>query len=50
MPPEEAERLIVLGFFDDVFDRLPVPSLLGPLRRSVIEKIEHRDVIARAGA
>jgi Fe-S cluster assembly protein SufD len=50
VPPEEAERLVVLGFFDDVFDRLPVPSLVAPLRRSVIEKIEHRDVIARAGA
>jgi Fe-S cluster assembly protein SufD len=46
--PDEAERLIVLGFFDDVFDRLPVPSLVAPLRRSVIEKIEHRDPIARA--
>ena len=50
VPPEEAERLIVLGFFDDVFDRLPVPSLVAPLRRSVIEKIEHRDAIARASA
>ena len=50
VPPEEAERLIVLGFFDDVFDRLPVPSLVAPLRRSVIEKIEHRDPIARASA
>ncbi len=40
--PEEAERLIVLGFFDDVFARLPVPSLVAPLRRTVIEKIEHR--------
>jgi len=49
IPPEEAERLIVLGFFDDVFDRLPVPSLVAPLRRSVVEKIEHRDPIARAG-
>jgi Fe-S cluster assembly protein SufD len=47
--PEEAERLIVLGFFDDVFDRLPVPSLVAPLRRSVVEKLEHRDPIARAG-
>ena len=46
IPPEEAERLIVLGFFDDVFDRLPVPSLVAPLRRSVIEKIEHREPIA----
>lgn len=49
VPPDEAERLIVLGFFDDVFDRLPVRSLVAPLRRSVIEKIEHRDPIARAG-
>ena len=48
IPPEEAERLVVLGFFDDVFERLPLPSLVAPLRRSVIEKIEHRDVIARA--
>jgi len=42
--PDEAERLIVLGFFDDVFDRLPVPSLVRTLRRTVIEKIEHRTV------
>jgi Fe-S cluster assembly protein SufD len=48
VPPAEAERLVVLGFFDDVFDRLPVPSLVTPLRRSVVEKIEHRDPIARA--
>ena len=32
VPPEEAERLIVLGFFDDVFDRLPVRALVGRLR------------------
>ena len=38
----------MLGFFDDVFERLPLPSLVAPLRRSVIEKIEHRDPIARA--
>ncbi len=48
VPPEEAERLIVLGFFDDVFEQLPLPSLVAPLRRSVIEKIEHRDPVARA--
>jgi len=42
VPPEEAERLIVLGFFDDVLDRLPVHSLTGSLRRSIVEKIEHR--------
>jgi Fe-S cluster assembly protein SufD len=50
VPPDEAERLIVLGFFDDVFERLPLPSLVAPLRRSVIEKIERRDAIARANA
>ena len=42
IPPDEAERLIVLGFFDDVFARLPVPALVEPLRRTVVEKIEHR--------
>jgi Fe-S cluster assembly protein SufD len=44
VPPEEAERLIVLGFFDDVLDRLPLRTLTGSLRRSIIEKIEHRRV------
>jgi Fe-S cluster assembly protein SufD len=40
--PEEAERLIVLGFFDDVFMRLPVGALTRSLRRSVVDKLEHR--------
>ncbi len=42
VPPAEAERLIVLGFFDDVFARLPVTALTSGLRRSVVEKLEHR--------
>jgi Fe-S cluster assembly protein SufD len=42
IPPDEAERLIVLGFFDDVFDRLPVRELVVPLRQSVVEKVERR--------
>jgi Fe-S cluster assembly protein SufD len=42
--PEEAERLIVLGFFDDVLDRLPLRTLTASLRRSIVEKIEHRRV------
>ena len=42
VPPEDAERLIVLGFFDDVLERLPVPTLVRALRRTVVEKIEHR--------
>jgi Fe-S cluster assembly protein SufD len=40
--PEDAERLIVLGFFDDVLERLPVPTLVRALRRTVVEKVEHR--------
>jgi len=42
VPPAEAERLIVLGFFDDVLDRLPIPTLARALRRTVVEKVEHR--------
>jgi Fe-S cluster assembly protein SufD len=37
--PADAERLIVLGFFDDVFDRLPVRALEGLLRAAVDEKV-----------
>jgi Fe-S cluster assembly protein SufD len=44
VPPEEAERLFVLGDFDDVLDRLPLRALTGSLRRSIIDKIEHRRV------
>jgi len=39
VPPSDAERLIVLGFFEDVFARLPVPSLAAPLRRTVHTKV-----------
>ena len=42
--PDEAERLIVLGFFDDVFERLPLSTLTTGLRRSVVDKLEHRGV------
>jgi Fe-S cluster assembly protein SufD len=39
IPPDEAEQLIILGFFDDVLNRLPVPSLAGALRRTVEAKV-----------
>jgi Fe-S cluster assembly protein SufD len=42
VPPDEAERLIVLGFFDDVFARLPLSALTRGLRRTVVDKLEHR--------
>ncbi len=38
--PQDAERLIVLGFFDDVFARLPHGGLVGRLRKTVIDKID----------
>lgn len=37
--PQDAEKLIVLGFFEDVFARLSIPALIEPLRRSVKEKL-----------
>lgn len=43
VPPEVAERLIVSGFFEDVFERLPVRSLADPLREAVAEKFARRD-------
>ena len=37
--PAVAERLIVLGFFGEVLDRLPVAALAGPLRGAVMAKL-----------
>ena len=43
IPPDEAERLIVLGFFDDVFERLPVERAdAAACGASVVDKLEHR--------
>ena len=39
VPPEVAERLIVLGFFDDLLARLPVPSLRHHLGSRLSEKL-----------
>lgn len=39
VPSEIAERLIVLGFFDDVLARTPVDELRLPLRTAVAEKL-----------
>ena len=35
-----AERLIVLGFFDEVLEQLPVPELAADLRRRVSDKLD----------
>jgi len=39
IPTDVAEHLIVLGFFDDVLERVPVPGLRGPLRAAVEAKL-----------
>ncbi|HVF74553.1 MAG TPA: Fe-S cluster assembly protein SufD [Acidimicrobiales bacterium] len=39
IPTDVAERLIVLGFFDDVLERVPVPGLRAPLREAVAAKL-----------
>jgi len=47
VPPERAERLIVLGFFDDIVDRSPIPSVVGRLRQEV--GIRLADAIGQEG-
>lgn len=42
IPPEVAERLVVLGFFDEVLDQLPVGPLAGELRQQVSAKLQRR--------
>jgi Fe-S cluster assembly protein SufD len=39
VPPEVADRLIVLGFFDEVIERTPVPGLRELLRRALADKL-----------
>ena len=42
IPPEIAERLVVLGFFDEVLAQLPVGPLVGELRAQVAAKLDRR--------
>lgn len=44
VPPDVAERLVVFGFFEAVFERLPVGGLTEPLRAAVREKFARRDL------
>ena len=39
IPPEAAERLVVLGFFGEVLDRLPTPKLVASIRAAVAERL-----------
>jgi Fe-S cluster assembly protein SufD len=40
VPPQVAERLIVLGFFDDILERTPVEGLRPRLRAAVATKLD----------
>jgi Fe-S cluster assembly protein SufD len=40
VPPEAADRLIVLGFFADILERTPVPGLRPYLRAAVTAKLD----------
>jgi Fe-S cluster assembly protein SufD len=42
IPPETAERLVVLGFFDEVLAQLPTAGLGPELRARVAEKLRRR--------
>ena len=46
--PEVAERLVVLGFFDEVIAQLPVGAIVDDLRRRVADKLDlgTRDTVA----
>ena len=42
IPPKTAERLVVLGFFDEVLSQLPVGGLATELRAQVAGKLDRR--------
>ena len=42
IPPEVAERLIVLGFFSEVLDRLPASAAVAGLRASLVRRLAQR--------
>jgi Fe-S cluster assembly protein SufD len=43
VPSDEAERLIVTGFFDEVLSRLSVPAVAPLLRGTIAAKFERKD-------
>jgi Fe-S cluster assembly protein SufD len=43
VPTDEAERLIVGGFFDEVLGRLPVPDVAPVLRGTIADKFARRE-------
>lgn len=50
VPSEVADRLITLGFLDEVLEQLPVPALAGSLRTMVARKLQVADAAEWAGS
>jgi Fe-S cluster assembly protein SufD len=46
VPPQVADRLITLGFLDEVLVRVPVPALLPWLRKQLTEKLDRAEEAA----
>jgi Fe-S cluster assembly protein SufD len=44
VPPAVTERLVVMGFFDEVLERLPVGAAVPPLRGAIAGKLARQDV------
>jgi Fe-S cluster assembly protein SufD len=48
VPTDVAERLIALGFLDEVLEQLPLPALAGGLRRVLADKLNAADATETA--
>lgn len=47
VPTDAAERLIVLGFVDEVLERLPVPAAVAPLRLALAARLDEAEARER---
>ncbi|MGH9116131.1 MAG: SufD family Fe-S cluster assembly protein, partial [Acidimicrobiales bacterium] len=45
VPPEVADRLIALGFMDEVLEQLPFLALAEPLRRLLADKLAGAEAV-----
>ncbi|HUF31927.1 MAG TPA: SufD family Fe-S cluster assembly protein [Acidimicrobiales bacterium] len=45
VPPEPAERLIVLGFFEEVLVGIPLPGAVDLLRQEIAAKLSRRELV-----
>jgi Fe-S cluster assembly protein SufD len=48
VPPQVADRLIALGFLDEVLEQLPAPGIAAPLRASLQNKLTEAEQLERA--